>query len=270
MARRPPKMMAEMGTPWGFSNSGADAGAVLCRSGEAGVGVGSLGPSAVSGLQGSPFQFRACVGGILVQASPTTRCCRPGSCTTLVKMVPFLVDARALGLDFALVPGATPKKPFSGLMAHRRPSAPVTHPGDIVAHAPAPCSPSSDSPRAESSMARLVLPQAEGKAAVIYRTSPWGFSHAQDQHVLGHPALVAAQVGGDAQSEALLAQQDVAAVAGVDGHDGVVLRELNDIPLLRDPGSALAWRPLMNRSVAQGNPQAFVPTRVMMAMFSTT
>jgi hypothetical protein len=37
--------------------------------------------------------------------------------------------------------------------------------------------------------------------------------------VLGHPAFVARDVGGDAQGEALLAQQRVAAVAGAVGPD---------------------------------------------------
>ena len=45
------------------------------------------------------------------------------------------------------------------------------------------------------------------------------------------PAFVFALIGRDAQCEALFAQQHVAAVAGVDGHDGVVLREVDDIAL---------------------------------------
>ena len=50
--------------------------------------------------------------------------------------------------------------------------------------------------------------------------------------MLGHPALLVAQVGGDAQGEALLAQQHVPAVAGVDAHDGVVLGEVDDVAVL--------------------------------------
>ena len=37
--------------------------------------------------------------------------------TTLVKMVFFSQACSALGLESLEVPGATPKKPFSGLMA---------------------------------------------------------------------------------------------------------------------------------------------------------
>ena len=50
--------------------------------------------------------------------------------------------------------------------------------------------------------------------------------------MLGHPALVLRLVGGDAQGEALLAEQDVAAVARVDRPDGVVLGELDDVAVL--------------------------------------
>ena len=50
--------------------------------------------------------------------------------------------------------------------------------------------------------------------------------------MLGHPVLFSAQVGGDSQGKALFTQQHVAAVAGVDGHNSVVLRELDNITLL--------------------------------------
>ena len=76
------------------------------------------------------------------------------------------------------------------------------------------------------------MPQAEGNAAVMYSTWPVGILDAEDQHVLGHPALLHALIAGDAQREALLAQQHVAAVAGVDGPDGVLLGELHDVAVL--------------------------------------
>ena len=59
-----------------------------------------------------------------------------------------------------------------------------------------------------------------------------GLLNAEDQHVLSHPALVLALVGSDTQCEALLAQQNVSAVCGVDGPDRVLLGELNDVSLL--------------------------------------
>ena len=54
---------------------------------------------------------------------------------------------------------------------------------------------------------------------------------AEDEHVLRHPALFLAEIGGDAQREALLAQKHVAAVSGVDGNDRVVFGEVQDVAL---------------------------------------
>ncbi len=50
--------------------------------------------------------------------------------------------------------------------------------------------------------------------------------------MLSLPALVLCLIGGDTESEALLAEENVSAVTGVYGVDGVVLRELNDVSLL--------------------------------------
>ena len=76
------------------------------------------------------------------------------------------------------------------------------------------------------------MPQAEGNAAQIYLTSPSGILNAEDEHMLSHPAFLTAEVGGDTESEALLAEQNVSAVAGVDGPDGVVLREVADVAVV--------------------------------------
>ena len=50
--------------------------------------------------------------------------------------------------------------------------------------------------------------------------------------MLRHPALVLGLVGGNAQGEALFAQQHVSAVAGVYADDVVILREVADVALL--------------------------------------
>ena len=59
-----------------------------------------------------------------------------------------------------------------------------------------------------------------------------GIFQTEDEHMLRHPAFLPALIGGNAQREALLAEQDVSAVSGIDRDDGVVLRELADISLL--------------------------------------
>ncbi len=57
----------------------------------------------------------------------------------------------------------------------------------------------------------------------------WGAFHADDQHMLRHPAFVASDIGGDAEREALLAQQRIAAVARAVGPDLPRLWKVNDV-----------------------------------------
>ncbi len=88
---------------------------------------------------------------------------------TLVKMVLPYRERMAFALVSMLVPGATPKNPASGLIAYRRPSAPNR------IHAMSSPTVSTFQPgTVGSSIARLVLPHAEGKAAVRYLVSPSG------------------------------------------------------------------------------------------------
>ena len=79
-----------------------------------------------------------------------------------MKMVLRVMVSMALGLVFRLVPGATPKNPASGLMARRRPSGPgliqaMSSPTVVISKP--------WSAAGVRSMAKLVLPQALGKAA---------------------------------------------------------------------------------------------------------
>ena len=88
---------------------------------------------------------------------------------TLVKMLLPRSVAIALAFVTWLVPGATPKNPASGLMAYSRPSPPNR------SHAISSPMVSTRQPgMAGWSMARLVFPQAEGKAAARYLASPPG------------------------------------------------------------------------------------------------
>jgi len=87
----------------------------------------------------------------------------------LVKMVFLKIVFIALGFEVVLVPGATPKKPFSGLMALSRPS------GSNFIHAMSSPTHSAFHPRRLGvNMAKFVLPQALGKAAAMYFFTPWG------------------------------------------------------------------------------------------------
>ena len=75
----------------------------------------------------------------------------------------------AFGFEFSLVPGATPKNPNSGLMACRRPSSP-----NFIHAMSSPMVSTVQPGTVGMSMARLVLPHADGNAAAMYFTRPSG------------------------------------------------------------------------------------------------
>src|SRR5579864_5019445 len=156
-ARRPPKIIALRGTPLGSSQAGSmvghcDAGAVNRELGCAALAPVSL---AICGVHFLPCQSVHSAGGESVMPSHHT----PPSLVsaTLVKIVLRASVAIALGLVLFEVPGATPKKPASGLIARRRPWAS----GLIQAiSSPTVQTFQPSKPRGGMSIARFVLPQA--------------------------------------------------------------------------------------------------------------
>ena len=70
--------------------------------------------------------------------SPPSHHTVPSLASTHVRVDRVAADGRrsCWGCSWQLVPGATPKKPVSGLMAHSRPSAVDPHPRDVVADGP--------------------------------------------------------------------------------------------------------------------------------------
>src|ERR1700733_9653357 len=123
VGRRPPKINAEIGTPFGFSQSGSIVG--HCRAGAVNrpFGCAAVAPVAfaTSGVHGFPRQSVKYAGGVSVIPSHHTP--PSGVSATFVKIVFLASVAIALGLVLALVPGATPKKPASGLIARSWPLA---------------------------------------------------------------------------------------------------------------------------------------------------
>src|SRR5882672_84375 len=152
-------MIALIGTPFGFSQSGSivghcDAGAV-----KRAFGCAALAPVflAISGVHLLPCQSRHSAGGSSVIPSHQTP--PSGVNATLVKMEFFESVIIALGFVLAEVPGATPKKPASGLIACRRPLASgliqaMSSPTVQTFHP--------SKPGGGISMAKLVLPHALG------------------------------------------------------------------------------------------------------------
>ena len=131
----------------------------------------------------------------------------------------------ALALVCSPVPGATPKKPASGLIAYSRPSSPKR-----IQAMSSPMVSTVQPGMVGSSIARLVLPQARReRGGDVLGPRRCGGRELEDEHVLGEPALVAGHDGGDAQRVALLAEQRVAAVAGAVGPDLAGLGEVRDV-----------------------------------------
>ena len=111
--RRPPNSMASIGTPFGSSHSGAIDGA--CSAATVKREFGWAAGSSESGVQSLPCQSTRCAGGSSVRPSHHTS---PSSVfATFVKTVSCSTIFSAFGFVFSLVPGATPKKPASGLIA---------------------------------------------------------------------------------------------------------------------------------------------------------
>src|SRR5689334_11420611 len=156
LARRPPNRNAEIGTPFTSSYSGATIGhwSTGTQKREFGCAAGFSHP----GDQSLRCQSRTWSGG--GPSIPSHQTSPSSVSAVFVNTVLRSTVAMAFGFVSRLVPGATPKNPFSGLMAYRRPSAPN------FIHAMSSPTHSAFQPGIVGiSIARLVLPQADGNAA---------------------------------------------------------------------------------------------------------
>src|SRR5437667_9682546 len=163
VGRRQPKMMALIGTPLGFSQSGSIVGHCEAGAVKRAFGCAAFAPVsfAISGVHLFPCQSRHFAGGSSVMPSHQTP--PSGVKATLVKIEFFASVAIAFGFVLTDVPGATPKNPASGLMARKRPfSSGLIHamssPTVQIFH--------TSHPAGGISIAKFVLPQALGNAAV--------------------------------------------------------------------------------------------------------
>src|SRR5438876_9730020 len=107
-ARRPPKRIASIGTPLGSSHSGAITGHWLAGVVKRALGCAARRPE--FGVHGRRSQSTSSVGFSSVidshQMSPS------GVIAQFVKIEFRVAVSMAFLLDFMLVPGATPKKPY--------------------------------------------------------------------------------------------------------------------------------------------------------------
>src|SRR2546430_16447742 len=108
-ARRPPKMMAWSGTPFGSSQAGSIVGHCEAGAVKRALGCAAFAPVsfAICGVHFLPCQSRHSAGGSSVIPSHQTP--PSGGSATLVKMGFFEKAAIAVGLVFFEVAGATPK-----------------------------------------------------------------------------------------------------------------------------------------------------------------
>src|SRR5947207_12066789 len=174
--RRPPKKMASSGTPLGSSHSGAFVShcamgvqyrLFACEDSSPAEGSGLPSLSSPDGVQSRPFQAVRCAGGSPMpshQMSPLSV-----SATLVNSELPRARVRIAFGLVFQSVPGATPNSPYSGFSAYSRPSGP-----NRIQAMSSPSVSTFQPGMVGSSMARLVLPHADGNAAAMYRTVPCG------------------------------------------------------------------------------------------------
>src|SRR5260370_7024129 len=123
-ARRPPNRMASIGTPLGSSHSGAITGHCFAGVVNRELGCAALRPEAA--VHGRRNQSTNSAGFPSVMPSHQTSPLEVAA--QLVKMEFFVTVSMALAFDFMLVPGATPKKPYSGLIAWQPPPAPTFTP----------------------------------------------------------------------------------------------------------------------------------------------
>src|SRR5213596_3103710 len=114
-------MIALLGTPSGFSQSGSIVGHCEAGAVKRAFGCAALAPVsfAIVGVHLLPCQSRHSAGGSSVMPSHQTP--PSGVKATLVKIEFFASVAIAFGFVFSEVPGATPKNPASGLIARKQP-----------------------------------------------------------------------------------------------------------------------------------------------------
>ena len=223
VARRPPKRIAEIGTPAGSSHSGATDGTCDERRGEAAVrvrgGLAGLGRPVVAEPVG---EVRGLVGG---EAFP------PDVAVVGARDVGEHGVARERGdrvrVRVETGAGRDAEHPVLGVDRVEAAVGAELHPADVVADRlglPA------GQRRHEHREVRLAARARERAGDVAHLARR--VRELEDEHVLGEPALVARHHRRDAQREALLAEQRVAAVARSVRLDLARLGEVHDVLVL--------------------------------------
>ena len=207
----------------------ADTGAVLRGSGETAVGMGALFLRGLA-VPGLALPVESMLRRILIQALPPN-----GIVIQILHHVgkdgALLGGNQSVGIGLHVSAGGNAEEAVLRVDGPQAAVGALAHPSDIIANGPNLVALLLIALRRnQHGQVGLAAGRREGGGHILLLAL--GILDAQDQHMLGHPALVFAQVRGDTESEALFAQQNVSAVAGVYRDNGIVLREVHDISLL--------------------------------------
>ena len=148
-----------------------------------------------------------------------------GVSATLVKIVFLRIARHHVRIGFFVRARRHAEKSGLGIDGAQVAVRPDLHPCDVVAHGPHAIALLFERGNHHGQI-RLAAGARESRRHV--RDFPGGIFEAQDQHVLGHPALLARHPARDAQRETLLAEQRVAAVARADAPDQFFFGEMQD------------------------------------------
>jgi len=210
-----------------------DAGAVFSKSGETAVGMSATGRLILL-VVGSVIPLVAlpvdCVcGRIVVKTFPPN-----GVIVEVMNNVGkdgfLLGGVESIGVRLEVSTGSNAEETVFGVTSPESAVRSGTEPSDIVAYAPYFISLFlKELGRNKHCEVGLTASRGECSANVV--NFAVGIFNAEDEHMLSKPAFFSCEVGCYTESEALFAEKNVSAVTGVNGHDGIVFRELNDITI---------------------------------------
>ena len=210
---------------------GVDDGALAGRGCEAGVGMGAGGAAGLGPLVAVPVD--ALLGRGDAHALPPD--VAVGGEDAVGEDGVLLAGVQGVGVGVHRGAGGHAKETGLGVDGVEAAVVADAHPGDVVtdaAHLPA------RQGGHHHRQVGLAAGGGEGGGDVVGLSL--GRGEAEDEHVLGHPTLVARLHRGDAQGQALLAEQGVAAVTRAVGPDDALFGEVGDVFLLDGRAGPLA------------------------------
>ena len=214
---------------------GRNAGAILCGRRKARIGVSRVGRLVflveLSGRPGFARPIYAVLGQILVEPFPPN-CHIVGVKRNVGKNRAALGCRQSVGVGVFVGAGGYAEEAVFGVYGVEFAVFAHAYPGDIVAHA-----------LDFISLFKVVLggdkhcevglSASGGESRRHVFLFAVGEGYAQNKHMFRHPALVFAEVRSNAQSKALFAEKNVAAVSRVYGNNRVIFGEVHNVSVFR-------------------------------------